>query len=193
MGKTERKLLNLLGESGLLKKVRRSGWWVIGIKDPETVAEHSFRCAVIGYILAKRENVQPYKVIMMCLFNDIHEARINDAHKVAVRYINYQAAEDRAFHDQTEKLPTAIKKEMRSWRKSYTEQKTKESIIARDADILECLVQAKEYLDQGFPQAKLFFKKAPKFLKTKGAKNLWRNLKAWDSSTWWQKITKFKR
>ncbi len=74
--------LNFFAEAGLLKHIKRSGWWVAGIKDPETVAEHCFRCAVIGFYLAQMEKVDPYKVVTMTLFNDIHEARINDLHKM---------------------------------------------------------------------------------------------------------------
>ena len=186
-------IIDFFGESGLLKRVKRSGWWVIGIKDPESVAEHCYRCAVIGYVLAKMEKADAHTVSMMCLFNDLHEARINDAHKVASVYLNYREAEDKAFFDQIADLPEPIKSEMGTWRKQYTGQQTKESIIARDADILECLLQAKEYSDHGHAQAKLFFKKAPKHLKTKSAKKIWQDIQKWDSSHWWTKITEFKR
>ena len=63
--------LNFFAEAGLLKKIKRSGWWVAGIKDPESVAEHCFRCALIGYYIAHLEGVDPYKVVLMTLFNDI--------------------------------------------------------------------------------------------------------------------------
>jgi putative hydrolase of HD superfamily len=191
--KEEKKIADLLAEAGLLKRVKRSGWWVIGIKDPESVADHSFRCAVIGYMLGKMEGAQIHSITMMCLFNDLHEARINDAHKVASRYLNYTQAEEKAFRDQINDTPKSIKDELGAWRSEYTAQKTPESIIARDADIFECLFQAKEYYEQGYPQAKLFFKKAPKHLKSKSAKRLWEYLQKWNSSHWWQKITEFKR
>ena len=61
--------IDLFAEAGLLKKVKRSGWWVAGIKDPESVAEHSFRCAVIGYYIAHVEKVDRYKVLVMALFD----------------------------------------------------------------------------------------------------------------------------
>ncbi|MCP4650722.1 MAG: HD domain-containing protein [PVC group bacterium] len=188
-----KEILNLFAETGLLKRVKRTGWWVIGIKDPESVAEHSFRCAVIGYVLAKMEKAQVHSATMMCLFNDLHEARTNDHHKMNIRYIDHKKAEDKAFKEQVQSLPKGLKDEMWGWRTEYTGQKTKESLIARDADILECLIQAKEYLDQGVPQAKLFFQKAPKFLKTKSAKALWKSLQKWDSSKWWQKVCEFER
>ena len=191
--KENENIYDFFAESGLLKRVKRSGWWVVGIKDPESVADHCYRCAVIGYVLAKMEQADAHSVTMMCLFNDLHEARINDAHKVASTYLNYREAENKAFFDQIENLPKSISSEMADWRKQYIKQENLESIIARDADIFECLMQAKEYSDQGNTQAKLFFKKAPSFLKTKSAKKLWKDLRKWDSSHWWQKITEFER
>jgi len=82
---------------------------------------------------------------------------------------------------------------MESLRKDYEEQKTTESMVARDADILECLIQAKEYSDQGHIKAKKFFQTAPSHLKTKTAKKWWKQIKTWDSSAWWENVVKFER
>jgi len=185
--------LNFFAEAGLLKRVKRSGWWVAGIKDPESVAEHSFRCAVIAYYMAHMEKVAPYRVVMMALFNDIHEARINDLHKMGHYYIDFKKAEKKVFHDQVKGLELSIREELTSIRHDYDAQMTKESLIARDADILECLVQAKEYHQEGNPKAKQFLKCAPQFLKTKSARKLWRQLSSWDSALWWQRVVKFDR
>src|ERR1039457_1977191 len=141
--------LNFFAEAGLLKRVKRSGWWVAGIKDPETVAEHCFRCAIIGFYLAYSEGVDPYKVVTQTLFNDIHEARINDLHKMGHHYIDFRNAEQKAFADQIADLDTKVKSALQAMRKDYEHQLSKESIVARDADILECLIQAKEYVDLG--------------------------------------------
>ncbi|MCM8812647.1 MAG: HD domain-containing protein [Candidatus Omnitrophica bacterium] len=189
----EKAFLQLIHESGLLKRVRRSGWWVVGINNPESVAEHCFRCAVIGYVLAVMERLDAHTVTMMCLLNDIQEARINDAHKVASRYLNFSAAEDAAFADQTARLPEPARRQLRAWRADYTAQKTPESIAARDADILECLIQAKEYHEQGYAQAEKFLRKAPRFLRSAAAKQLWQAALRTDSSGWWQELTDFKR
>jgi len=186
-------ILDFFAEAGKLKQVKRSGWWMTGIKDAESVADHSFRCAVIGYVLSKMEKVDSSKVLMMSLFNDLHEARINDLHKVAHRYINVRQAEKLAFKEQISDLDEDIKKELSDTRREYDAQKTKESIIARDADILECLIQAKEYVDAGFPAAEKFFKKAPEYLHTKSARNLWLETKNWDSNSWWEKLGQFER
>jgi len=185
--------IDFFAEAGLLKRVKRSGWWVAGIKDPESVAEHSFRTAVIGYYLAYLEDVDPFRVVSMALFNDIHEARINDLHKMGHHYIDFKAAEKKVFKDQVKKLDKRIKLKLEAMRRDYDKQKSKESIVARDADILECLLQAKEYFDAGYREAEHFFTKAPDYLKTKSAKSMWQDIKRWKSSRWWREVVKFER
>ena len=185
--------LNFFAEAGLLKRVKRSGWWVAGIENPETVAEHCFRCALIGYYIAHCEGVDPYQVMSMTLFNDIHEARINDLHKMGHYYIEFRKAEEKVFNDQIQRLNSKVKNSLSSMRKKYTQQSTPESIVARDADILECLIQAKEYMDNGYPVAKTFFKRAPDYLRTATARKLWRQAQRWNSHSWWQEVVKFER
>lgn len=185
--------LDFFAEAGLLKRIKRSGWWVAGIKDPESVAEHSFRTAVIGFYLAYQEKVDPFKVVAMTLFNDIHESRINDLHKMGHYYIDFKVAEKKVFRDQMAPLDPRPRGHLEDLRREYDEQGTVESILARDADILECLVQAKEYADSGYPAARLFLKRAPGHLKTASARALAKALPHWDSHRWWQGVVKFER
>lgn len=185
--------LNFFAEAGLLKRVKRSGWWVAGIEHPESVAEHCFRCAVIAFYIAIKEDVDPYKAVVMALFNDIHEARINDLHKMGHYYIEFRDAEKKVFADQIKMLDKKVSRALSEMRTQYDAQQSKESIVTRDADILECLLQAKEYMDNGYPVAKTFFNRAPSHLKTKTAKALWAEVKRWDSHTWWQHVIKFER
>lgn len=189
----EKSFLNLIAEAGMLKRVSRSGWWVLGIKAPESVADHSFRCTMIGYVLSKMESYNPSKVMLMCMFNDMHEARLNDQHKMAQRYFDSAKAEDKAFTEQISRLDKSTKDELSSMHLEYRKQKTKASIIARDADILECLIQAKEYYEHGFKEAPRFMKKAPSFLKTKSAKRLWALAKKSSLNSWWENLSGFKR
>jgi len=189
----EKHLLEFIAEAGLLKRVKRSGWWVVGVDEPESVAEHSFRCAVIGYVIAKLENASALEVLVMTLFGDIHEARVNDLHKMAQRYVKFQAVEQSAFYEQLSSVPAKIRAELAGARKNYLAQRTKESLVARDADILECLIQAKEYSEFGFTQAKKFMKKAPQFLRTKTARRLWKKAQTISLSEWWMRLSDFRR
>jgi len=186
-------VLDFVAEAGMLKQVRRSGWSVLGIRDAESVADHSFRCAVIGYLLSRLEGTDSFAVLLMTLFNDIQEARITDLHKMAQRYIDGEEAEDKSFVEQMRRLPEEIRSELTGLRKEYRAQRSRESVVARDADILECLIQAKEYYEHGFLGAKNFMKKAPRFLKTWSAKALWRLAKRRPVNDWWFALSEFKR
>ena len=124
-------LVHFLFEAGHLKNVDRSGWWLLGNKNPESVAEHSFRCTILGYILAKLENVDASKVLMMCLFHDVHETRTNDLHKVVQKYINLDEAGDKATQDQIEPLQDPIGKEISDALGELTNQESKESVVAK--------------------------------------------------------------
>ena len=201
MGSTPKKtkgsltpLLDLTGEAGVLKSVRRSGWWMLGMKNAESVADHSFRAALIAYLIARMEKADPYPAVMIALINDLHEARINDLHKVGHRYIDFRAAEWKASREQLARLPTPIRKEMTRWVRELLEQSSRDAVIARDADLLECMVQGKEYSDQGHhPRSIDWMKRPAHLLKTKSAKRLARALARWKSDNWWQNLVRLDR
>jgi putative hydrolases of HD superfamily len=181
-------LVHFLFEAGHLKNVDRSGWWLFGNKNPESVAEHSFRCTILGYILAKLENVDASKVLMMCLFHDVHETRTNDLHKVVQKYINQDEAGDKATQDQLEPLKDPIGKEISDTLGELTDQTSKESIVAKDADILECAMQAREYQVQGYEAAVDWLDRADDRLKCESSKKLLAILKYSDPGEWWKKL-----
>ena len=186
-------ILNLLAEAGTLKSVRRSGWWMIGIKNGESVAEHSFRTALLSYLLAKMEGLDPYPAVMMGLLNDLHEARINDLHKVGHRYIDFRAAERKAAAEQLAELPPQIRRELSRWAQELQRQSTKASIVARDADLLECMIQGKEYFTHGHPKAIEWMKRPAHLLRTQSAKRLYRRLKSWKPDRWWEHLVTLAR
>ena len=191
--KEAKSIVEFIFEAGNLKRVPRSGWSVLGIKSPESVADHSFRCAVIGYLLAHMEGLSVERTVLMTLLGDIHESRITDLHKMAQRYIDAGPAEDASHVDQIAPLPGAIRGEMSGLRDEYNAQETPESVAARDSDILECLIQAKEYLAHGYASASLFMEKAPAHLKTSSARKLWEMAQEMDVNEWWSRVGTFTR
>ncbi len=181
-------LIHFLFEAGHLKNVDRSGWWLLGNRDPESVAEHSFRCTILGYILAKLEKVDASKVIMMCLFHDVHETRTNDLHKVVQKYINLEEAGDKATQDQLEPLKDPIGEEIIDALSDLSDQESRESIVAKDADILECAMQAREYQVQGYEAAVDWLDRASDKLKHESSRKLLAILKVSDPGEWWKKL-----
>src|SRR5579862_5242660 len=58
-----------LYELGQLKRVTRAGWLLLGIPQPETVAEHSFRVGAVGIALAAMEGADVGRVAAMCMLH----------------------------------------------------------------------------------------------------------------------------
>ncbi|MFH1133356.1 MAG: HD domain-containing protein [Nanoarchaeota archaeon] len=172
-------------ELGQLKRVKRSGWWIAHVKDPESVAEHSFRTALLGYLLAKEEGADAQKTAMMCLLQDVPEARLNDLHKVGHRYIDFKAAEAKAFAEQVSSLPAASSAELKALFSDFHDERSREGTVARDADLLECAFTAKEYLEQGHKDCQDWIDNVRGLLKTSTAKRLLAEMEKTPSRAWW--------
>lgn len=176
-------------ELGMLKRVQREGWKLLGITHPETVAEHSLRAAQIGFILAKLENYKnPEKICTMLVFHDIGECRIGDLHKVANRYV--QVNEKQAVLDQTQSLGEIGKSIFSLW-DEIEQQKTTAGILAKDADLLEMVVTACEIKQKQIKGVENWFENTKKRLKTQTAKRLFQELITTDPNTWWSGLKKF--
>jgi putative hydrolases of HD superfamily len=179
MAKKEARLVDFLFEAGMLKDTPRSGWLTIGIRSPESVAEHSFRVALVGWALAKLEKADDGKVLKMCLLHDLEETRLGDLHTVNRVYLGEKKG---AAKDMLAGLFCG--KEMEGLLKEFCEQKTPESIIAKDADKLEMVLQAKEYKDQGKKYVEDWVRSGMKGLKTKSAKRIAKEALKRDSRGW---------
>ncbi|MFH1285036.1 MAG: HD domain-containing protein [Candidatus Micrarchaeota archaeon] len=174
------KLSNFIFELGMLKRTPRSGWLSLGIKDCESVAEHSFRMAVLAMILAKMEGANEERVLKMCLLHDLPEARTSDLSYLHAKYA--KADMEKAAKDSLDGL--LFEKEALALITEFEAQKTKEAIVAKDADYLECIFQAKEYLEIGFKFAEHWIKNAKKKLKTKSARELEEEMEKTSSFEW---------
>jgi 5'-deoxynucleotidase YfbR-like HD superfamily hydrolase len=141
-------MVDYLYEMGLLKRLPRAGWLVAGIDHPESIAEHSFRAAIIGYLLASVEGADPARTALLCLFHDTQESRIGDVPRVGKSYV-VTAPNPQVTADQVAGFPGEIGQAVRALVDDYEGQESVEARLARDADKLECLIQAREYQANG--------------------------------------------
>src|SRR3954469_510619 len=91
-------------EMGVLKRLRRSGWWHAGIRDPESVAEHSLRVAQLAALIAAEEGGDPARAAYLGMWHDSQETRIGDIPHSARPYITTEGNE-RITKDQVAGLP----------------------------------------------------------------------------------------
>jgi len=178
-----KEILKFFFEMGHLSRVKREGWRLLGIEDPESIADHSLRAAQIGWVLAKLEgHTNPHEVAAMLIFHDIGETRIGDIHKLANRYIS--ADEELAVKEQVERLGESGKDVLSLWH-GIENRDTQAGIIAKDADLVELAVRAREYIERGYPDAAEWFEAAKSRVQTKSAKELIEQLPNVSSTSWW--------
>ncbi len=182
----EKDLAKFLYEMGQLKRVKRSGWWIAGVKNPESVAEHTFRTVIIAYLLAHLEGVDSQKAILMALFHDLSETRTNDAHRIVRRYANWKGVDRKAVDEQAKRLPDEMAKQVVSLFEEFEEESTLESKVVRDADLLECIVQAREYQTLGYADVTDWIFNAQSALQTESAKKLASECLKTEPKEWWQ-------
>ena len=188
----KKELTKFLFELGQMWRVKHCGWQVTGVKDPESIAEHSHRAAQIAFILAKMEGADPYKTSFMVLIHDNGEARINDAHRIASRYIDTDKGEREAALDQFRRLPDDIEKDFREVYEEFEEKETLEAKCAKDADYLEQAITAKEYIDIGYKGCMDWIINIKKALITDSAKELLEEIENMDRNEWWEGLKKMK-
>lgn len=135
-------------ELGVLKRIRRAGWWHAGVRDPESVAEHSLRVAQIAALIASEEGADAARSALLAIFHDSQEVRTGDLpHTVKAYLVKPDARQITA--DQTAALPNGSQSLVRDAVDEYEDGESLEARCARDADKLEMVLQAIEYRDIG--------------------------------------------
>ncbi|MFY1670912.1 HD domain-containing protein [Plantactinospora sp. WMMB334] len=158
-------------ELGLLKRVRRSGWWHAGVRDPESVAEHTMRTAQLAALIAAEEGADPTRASFLALWHDSQETRTGDLPHTATAYLTKPDPRD-ITADQTDRLPERSRAVVREAVDEYESRDSLEAVCANDADKLEMLLQAVEYGDIGVRRVDGWIDSARKSLKTETARRI---------------------
>lgn len=70
--------LNFLIEVNKLKETPRTGWVWRGVKNPETIAEHTFGTMIVSWLLAKERGLNVKRAIKAALAHDLCEVYAGD-------------------------------------------------------------------------------------------------------------------
>ena len=172
-----------LFEMGHLKRVARAGWLLLGIPQPETVAEHCFRTGAVGIALAALEGADLGRTATLCLLHDSHQTRTGDVLSVARAYVTTAVPAAVTAH-QTAAMPTATAKIFQDLVAEYEAGQTLESQLARDADEIETLLQATEYRAQGH-DTQAWRETSTAALRTGSARQLAQAIGSANPHSWW--------
>jgi len=173
------RLVNFFFEVGMLRKTPRTGYQFLG-SGVENVAEHSFRTAVIGYVLATIAGADVLRTVSMALFHDLHETRIGD-----FNYVNriYNRRDTLLALGHT--LQGTGLDEVMQWRREMEEALSLESQLVHDADQLDLILNLKQEQDLGNPYAGKWLDCALPRLRTDLGRELAAMIVRTDHTDWW--------
>ncbi|MEU6309980.1 HD domain-containing protein [Streptomyces sp. NPDC047014] len=172
-----------LFEAGTLKHTRRTGWWMAGVDNPESVAEHSWRTSLIASVIAKLEGADPARAAFLAVWHDTQETRTGDVNHLGKKYAT--GADPQAVTaDQTTGMPEALAATIQELVAEYEGKESPEAVCARDADKLECMLQGIEYRAQGYAAAQRWIDNSRARLTTETGKRLAEELLSEDPIGW---------
>lgn len=142
-----------------LKKVVRKGWISqAGVDAPESVADHSFSCAVLAMCLGDLKGLDTEKLIRLTLLHDLHEVLIGDYDYFDKQRIGETQAkknQQQAINKIFAALPEVVREKYVHLAKEYLRQKTVEAKLVKQIDKLEMVLQALQYEREGYDSNKL--------------------------------------
>ncbi len=150
-----------------LKKTKRSGWLDRNIAEAESVADHSWRVALMAMVFSKKIGIDSEKAVKMALVHDLAEAITGDISrdhfdscennigiKPSMSKEQKSKNEEKAMEQISSLLDEQSREEIVSLWKEFEERETKTSVFVKDLDRLDCMMQAIEY-KRAHPENKL--------------------------------------
>lgn len=159
------KLVDFFKNVGQLKEISRAGWVKVGIKSPESVADHTFRTAFLCMIFSSLEGLDELKMLQMALLHDLPEVIIGDLTPSEKNKAN-KNDEENAMKRLLSFLPKEIRDRYLEIWHEYTTGETTEAKVVRQLENL------KWFYKQENMKKLMWQKKVTKLLSNLGKKAL---------------------
>lgn len=140
-------LNDLIRAAGTLKSLKRSGWVKKAqIMSAESVADHSYRMAVLGIVLGLEMKLDSAKITRMCLIHDLAESVIGDLMPEEKKNPKeHRRREYASMRKILRRLPRQSKRLLNQDWKELVSNKSKEARLVWQLDKLEMGLQMKDY------------------------------------------------
>jgi putative hydrolase of HD superfamily len=150
-------LLEFLKNVGKLKSIPRTGWVESGIQEPESVADHSFRTAVLAMLLADLQGLDSGKAAKMALLHDLAEALTGDLtpENKSQMGVAFLTEEEEAMEQLLSNLPRVVAESYKALWGELRRGSSPEAKVVALADKAEMLLQASEYEGEGVDPSRL--------------------------------------
>lgn len=163
---------------GKLKKIERTGWVTgPGIKNPESVADHTFRTVALAMVIADIKKLDAEKMMRMALLHDLGEAITGDFDFYAKKRFTADEIEQKegeAILRILSTLPGELRSNYLEIWKEYRKQETTEARFVKEIDRIEMIFQAWEYEKEGYDKERLerFWEKTKPLIRDPDIKKL---------------------
>jgi 5'-deoxynucleotidase YfbR-like HD superfamily hydrolase len=163
--------------TGIMKRTERTGWVEVGVYQPESVADHTFRTAFLCMLYADMEGLDPLKLLRLALIHDLPEIIIGDL-TPSQKTPDNKEKEKTAIGEILSLLPTNLRKKYFNVWKEYQEGDTKEAKAVLQLEKIEMALQAKEYEKLGIETKIIdrFIRSAENFISWPELKRLLSNI-----------------
>lgn len=133
-----------------LKKTKRSGWVVSGIKDAESIAEHTFSTALLALIFSNNSKLSKDKLIKMALVHDLAESLTGDLITEGSVILATKEDKYKKEKEAMNKIASLLDKgdEWFNLWQEYEMQSSEEAKFLKELDKFDMIIQALEYKDQ---------------------------------------------
>lgn len=161
-------ILDFLKIAANLKTIPRQGWVEkISIKDPESVADHTYSMAIMGMILSDSQQYNTEKILKMILLHDLAESIIGDFTPEQKSKKEKIILENKTFEKILMNLPKNLQQQYFHLWNEYQTNDSKEANLVHQIDKLEMALQAKIYSEQNksYKDFLPFFETAKKEIK----------------------------
>jgi putative hydrolase of HD superfamily len=125
-----------------LKDIRRTGWQIYRVEDPESVAAHSWSVATL-VIVHIPEELDELEALKMALVHDIGESEIGD-----VPYRKgegYNKEDNLEESEAVESISPSIDGQINELWQQYESKSTEEAKFVKDMDLIDMTLQALKY------------------------------------------------
>lgn len=143
-------------EAEKLKLEPRRGWRRLGIKDCESVADHSWRLALMAMLYADLLGLDAGKAMRIALLHDLPEARTGDSMPGEWTSAQKHAREARALRALLKPLPPKLRRAWFTAWQDYEDGRSPEARLVAELDKLEMVAQGLAYERRGRARAQDF-------------------------------------
>lgn len=138
-------MIQFLELVGRLKHIKRTGWVLRNVQQPETVAGHMYRMAIMTFLLDGKDNINKSRCMELALVHDLAECIVGDITPYCgVNPDEKHRREDEAMLELA-KLAGPNGNYLYDLYKEYENQKTPEAQLVKELDRFDMVMQAFEY------------------------------------------------